>query len=302
MSTAIEDVTNLVVRTDRSEPSTPNQSRIVRASSLAGASPAIPRDPRLLQAEQAEYDADAAQQEAEAARTAAEQAAARAASAKAMAERSKAELAAAREEARAKAEAAALAVRLEREELDDAVAAAQAERQASRDEKLGTVRTVEIPEPQIVTVTKPSTDRFPGALALFLVRLALAAFSGIVGWQSLVDRQATIDALAYIGLDPAMAGSAVWVVSIGLLVVAFFLLVGLGTRVFSAVLLIGAVVFMTFFRFGPFSPFIEGQFGFYGDRDVLLAVLSLVPLLMGAGRFSVDAQMRLRRQRTKLAG
>ncbi|WP_341729163.1 DoxX family protein [Brooklawnia sp.] len=302
MSTAIEDVIEQAARATGSEPPAPDQSRVVRASSLAGATPAVPRDPRLLQAEQAEHEARAAARDAESARAAADEAAARAAAAKAAAEKSKAELAVAREEAKAKAEAAALAVRLEREEFDGAAAAARAERQASRDERLGTVRTVAAAEPEIVTVTKRSTDQFAGSLALFLVRLALAAFAGIVGWQSLVDRQATIDAIAYVGLDPSLAGSAAWAVSIALIVVATFVLIGLGTRFFAAVLLIGAAGFMAFFRFGPFSPFLEGHFGFYGDRDVLLAVLSVVPILMGAGRFSVDAHLRHRRQKAKLAG
>ena len=41
--------------------------------------------------------------------------------------------------------------------------------------------------------------------------------------------------------------------------------------------------------------------GFYGDRDVLLGVLSLVPLLMGGGGFSIDAHLRHRRQKAKQA-
>ena len=301
MSTAIEDVTEQAARAIGNESSATNPSRIVRASSLAGASPAVPRDPRLLQADQADYEARAAAREAEAAQAAAQEAATRAAAAKAAAEKSKADLAVAREEAKAKAEAAALAVRLEREEIDDAAAAARAQQRASRDEKLGTVHAVQAPEPEIITVTKPSTDQFAGALTLFLVRLALAAFAAIIGWQSLVDRQATIDALSYVGLDATLAGSAAWGVSILLIVVAVFLVVGLGTRIFAAVLLAGAVGFMAFFRFGPFSPFLEGHFGFYGDRDVLLGVLSLVPLLMGGGGFSIDAHLRHRRQKAKQA-
>ena len=55
MSTAIEDVTEQAARAIGNESSATNPSRIVRASSLAGASPAVPRDPRLLQAEQADW-------------------------------------------------------------------------------------------------------------------------------------------------------------------------------------------------------------------------------------------------------
>ena len=301
MSIATEDVIGQATRALDSEPLASSQSRAVRASSLAGASPAVPRDPRLLQAEQADYEARQAAADAEAAQAAAQEAVARAAAAKAAAERSKAELATAREEAKAKAEAAALAVRLEHDRANEAAAAARVRRRAVRDEQLGTVHTVETAaEPQVVTVVKNSTDRLSGSLALFLVRLALAAFVAIIGWQSLVDRQATVDALSYVGLDAQTAGAAGWGVSIALLVIAVFLLIGLGPRVFSVILLIGTVGFLVFFRFGNFSPFMEGQFGFYGDRDVLLAVMAAIPVLMGAGRWSVDAYLRRRRQRNKL--
>lgn len=270
------------------------QPRVVHASSLVGASPAIPRDPRLLKAEQADYEARSAAEQAQAAKDAAEQAALRAAAAKS-------ELDAARAEAKAKAEAAALAVRLERKEHDEVAAAARAARRADRDEKLGTVRQVAETEPEVITLTKRSTDQFPGALGLLLVRLVLAGFTGIVGWQSLVDRQATVDALIKVGLEAGLAGSLAWAVSIGLIVIAVFLFVGLGTRIFSAIMLIGVTGFLVFFRFGPFSPFLEGHFGFYGDRDVLLAVLSLLLILVGGGGFSLDARLRRRRKAAKLA-
>ena len=75
-----------------------------------------------------------------------------------------------------------------------------------------------------------------------------------------------------------------------------FVLVGLGTRIFAALMLAGVAGFLAFFRFGPFSPFLEGHFGFYGDRDVFLAVLCLLLVLLGAGGWSVDANMRRRRK------
>ena len=82
----------------------------------------------------------------------------------------------------------------------------------------------------------------------------------------------------------------------GLIAVGLMLLVGLGTRIFAALMLAGVAGFLAFFRFGPFSPFLEGHFGFYGDRDVFLAVLCLLLVLLGAGGWSVDANMRRRRK------
>lgn len=300
--TATEDVIDERATVADKDANQATPSRTVAASSLAGASPAVPRDPRLLAAEQADHEARTAAEQAAAAQAAAEEAAAKAAAAQAAALKSKEELDAARAEvqARAKAEAAALQVKLEAQNDDEAAMAARERRRASRDERLGTVAPVEEREPEVITVTKRSTDAFAGSLALLLVRLALGGWAGIVGWQSLVNQQATIDALVKVGFSDANAGMLSWGVSIGLLVAAVFLVVGLGTRIFAALMLIGVVGFLAFFRFGPFSPFLEGHFGFYGDRDVLLAVACLVLVLVGAGGASLDARIRKGRQEAKL--
>ena len=121
-------------------------------------------------------------------------------------------------------------------------------------------------------------------------------WAGIVGWQALVDQQATVDALLKVGIPQEYTSWLGWGTGIGLLVIAFFVLVGLRTRIFAALMLAGVAGFLAFFRFGPFSPFLEGHFGFYGDRDVFLAVLCLLLVLLGAGGWSVDANMRRRRK------
>ena len=105
-----------------------------------------------------------------------------------------------------------------------------------------------------------------------------------------------MDALLKVGIPQEYTSWLGWGTGIGLLVIAFFVLVGLGTRIFAALMLAGVAGFLAFFRFGPFSPFLEGHFGFYGDRDVFLAVLCLLLVLLGAGGWSVDANMRRRRK------
>lgn len=299
MSTAIEDANDRTIIADEGTPA--SAPRLIERSAVAGASPAVPRDKRLLEAEAAVHEARTAAEEAEAARQAAEAAAARAAATRASAEKRQAELAAAQAEAKAKAEAAALQVKLEREQQADAAASARAQSRARRDEQLGTVAAVPEAEPKIVTVTRRNTDRFAGSLGLFLVRLALAGWVGIVGWQSLTDRQAVIDALLKVGLPESATGSLSWLVGAGLIGIAFFLLAGVGTRIFAAILAIGTIGFMTFFRFGPFSPFLEGHFGFFGDRDVFITVMSLLLVLVGGGGWAVDARVRARRAANRQA-
>lgn len=273
------------------------------ASSFAGASPAIPRDPRLLEAERADWEARQAEEELANARQIADEAAARVAAAKANAERSRAKLEVAKEEALAKARAAALQVRMEQEEEARAVVESRQMARANREEQLGTVPMVaEEAEPQIITVTKRSTDGFLGSLGLFLIRLVFAAFVGLVGWQALVDRPAVVEALQWVGVPPQWESMAAIGVGAGLLVVAFFLLIGLGTRVMSVLLLAGTIVFLAFFRFGPFSPLLEGHFGFYGDREVMVGVMCLLFLFLGAGGWSVDASLRRHRQRAREIG
>ena len=131
------------------------------------------------------------------------------------------------------AEAAALQVRLEREEFDQQAAAVRAQQRAARDPQLGTVRTVDEAEQPVATVTRRSTDAPLGALAFFLVRLAVGGWAGIVGWQALVDQQATVDALLKVGIPQEYTSWLGWGTGIGLLVIAF-VLIGLGTRIFAA--------------------------------------------------------------------
>ncbi|MGB3955881.1 MAG: DoxX family protein, partial [Brooklawnia sp.] len=211
------------------------------------------------------------------------------------AEKTRAELEAARAEAKAKAEAAALQVRLEQEEIDRQAAVARVQQRALRDEQLG-VRTVEVSEPEVITVTRRSTDQPLGALALLLVRLTVAGWIGILGWQVLVDRQAVTDVLTDVGIPSAMTSWMSWSAGIAMFAVALFLLFGVATRAFAGILAAFLVAFLALFRFGPFSPFLEGQFGFYGDREVFITVLCLVLVLLGAGGWSADARIRRRRK------
>ena len=267
---------------------------------LSGASPAVPRDPRLLAAEQAEHEARAAVEQAEEMKRALEEAQAKAAAAKAAAEKSKVELEAAREEARAKAKAAALQVRMEQQEIDEAAAAALASQRAARASNLGTVAPVTDPvEAETVVVTKRSTDAFAGSLGLFLIRVVLAVWTGALGWQGLVNRSAVIDMLSTVGVPSGLGGYGVWLVGGGLIITAVFLLFGIATRFFATILTAGLVVFLVFFRFGAFSPFIEGSFGFYGDRELFAALMSLLLVLIGAGGWSIDAGVRKRRAAAK---
>lgn len=263
---------------------------------LSGASPAVPRDPRLLAAEQAEHEARAAAEQAEEMKRALEEAQARALAAKAAAEKSKVELEAAREEAKAKAKAAALQVRMEQQEIDEAAAAALAAQRAARASHLGTVTPVADPaEAQTVVVTKRSTDAFAGSLGLFLVRVVLAVWAGALGWQGLVNRSAVVEMMSTVGLPADLSGYGVWAVGGGLIVTAVFLLFGIATRIFATIMTVGLAIFLVFFRFGAFSPFIEGTFGFYGDRELFAALLSVLLVLIGAGGWSVDARIRKRK-------
>lgn len=264
-------------------------------SGLSGASPAVPRDPRLLAAEQAEHDARAAVEKAEEMRRALEEAQAAAAAAQAAADRSKQELETAREEAKAKAKAAALQVRMEQDEIEASAAAALAEQRAARESSLGTVLPVaETAEPETILVTRRTTDGFSGSLALFLLRAVLAVWVGAVGWQALADKDAISGMLSKIGIPSSLSFLGM-LGGIGLIVVAVLLLFGAATRVFSAILAVLLVVYLVFFRFGAFSPFIEGHFGFYGDREVFAAIIAVAFVFIGAGGLSVDAVMRKRR-------
>lgn len=179
-------------------------------------------------------------------------------------------------------------------------AAAKAREKAERDRRLGTVHSTE-PAPAPVVVEKPgirSNDRFAGAFGLFLMRIITAVVVGAYGYQMLTERPPVIDALESISIPSA--GIVTWGLAGLLLVLAVMYIFGFGTRVAGCLTAVLAGLTLAFFRWGAFNPFIEGQAGFSGDIELLLAGLGLMFLFLGGGGWSLDGGIRRSRARRKL--
>lgn len=175
----------------------------------------------------------------------------------------------------------------------------RAERKAARDRALGAVQPAPEPEPAPAPTVR-TTDRFFGAFGLFLLRLVLAGIFGIRGVQHFLERQTTTDVIAgtYIPEPSIMA----LVLAAAEVLIAIALVFGLATRFAGAGIAIIAVSALVFVFWGYTSPFVAGQFGFVGEYELLLATVGLLLVFLGAGRWSIDANLRLNRQRRKETG
>ncbi|PID50940.1 MAG: hypothetical protein CR980_01010 [Propionibacteriales bacterium] len=144
---------------------------------------------------------------------------------------------------------------------------------------------------------KRTTDKFFGSLGLFLLRL-IAAFSlGIHGMQRLADMDATSQLFSNTVLPAPVAFA--WGVAIAEVVIAALLVFGLATRLAGFLMALVAIGTLAFIQWGPWSIFIDGQTGFIGELDLLLAGIGLVLLCLGGGSWSIDGAIRRSRFKKK---
>jgi len=173
----------------------------------------------------------------------------------------------------------------------------RAEERAERERSLGTVTPSNEADVVPVKPAKGTNDRFLGALGLFILRLVTALVIGIRGVQIVTDIPGYTADLTSINVPSA--GPIAWVVGIALLVSAVMLVFGFGTRLAGLIVLAFAVATIVFFRWTDFSIFREGQEGFSGDLELLLAGVGFLFLCVGGGGWSIDGGMRRARQKRK---
>lgn len=177
-------------------------------------------------------------------------------------------------------------------------ARARAEERANREKALGTVPPPVEDDVEPAKLDKGTNDKFFGSLGLFLLRIVTAFVIGIRGIQIVTDIPGYSADLRELGVPSA--GPIAWGVGIALLVAAVMFLFGFGTRIAGLVVTAWAVAMIVLFRWTDFSIFNEGQEGFAGDFELLLAAVSFLFLLIGAGGWSIDGGMRRARQKRKL--
>lgn len=202
-------------------------------------------------------------------------------------------------------EAADEAARLAAEEADrEAAEAARAEAErlaiekAARNRALGVVAPT---GPEVVAPAPPQklvTDRFFGAFGLFIFRLIIAGVLGIRAYQMLTDIAGQQAALGHTQLpEPA---TMAWVAAIGTAALALAFAFGAFVRVAGFGLLVTAALALVFVRWGAFSVFQDGQQGFVGELELVLAGAGLVFLCLGGGRWGIDGWFRSSRAKAKV--
>ncbi len=169
---------------------------------------------------------------------------------------------------------------------------------AARNEKLGVVETSTANEVRTPPVpVKRTTDKFLPSFGLFVLRLVVAGILAIIGYQGLTNIDGTAEVLGLTMLpEPRLLA---WIGGFTLLGMALLLVIGLFQRVVGFVLLGLAVVSLVFLRWGAFSPFVAGEEGFIGDRDLLLATIGLLLICVGGGGWGIDGAFRRARAAAK---
>lgn len=189
----------------------------------------------------------------------------------------------------------AIQQRLEDERLEDERRASQFQAlREERDARLGVVSTSqENASRPIQPKQKLVTDKFLGSFGLFVLRLIVVSIVGVASYQVLSNVDATAEFLGRTMLpEPRLVA---WIVGFALGGIAVLLVIGLLVRVAAFLLLVISVGSLAFVRWGAFSVFVPGMEGFLGDRDLLLAGVSLLLLCLGGGRWGVDGAFRAAR-------
>lgn len=190
---------------------------------------------------------------------------------------------------------------LEEEAAEEARLAEQlrAEKEA-RDQRLGLVATSPA---NAVRDSVPAPRRGVGAfgsVGLLILRLVVAALLGIVAYQVLTQIDASAAYLAQQTLIPEPRLVA-WIVGFTLAGMAIFLIMGLAVRVVGLLMAVIGIAGLALLRWGAFSPFVAGQTGFVGDRDLLLVVIGILFFCIGGGKAGIDGALSAARAESREA-
>jgi uncharacterized membrane protein YphA (DoxX/SURF4 family) len=150
----------------------------------------------------------------------------------------------------------------------------------------------EDPEEDRPEKTRHIVDRWDGALALMILRVVVAGIFTIRGLQIVQHLDVTKAQFAQIGIP--YADTMAFVVGVCDVAIAIALVFGIAMRVVGigiAVVAVGGLVYVTW-RTG--TVFTEGQPGFAGELELLLAAVGLLFAGLGGGGWTVDRRFRRR--------
>jgi putative oxidoreductase len=140
--------------------------------------------------------------------------------------------------------------------------------------------------------TRHIVDRWDGAAGLFLLRVVVAAIFAIRGLQKVQHLDVTRAQFGQVGIP--YAETMAFAVGVCEVAIAVALVFGILMRVVGlgiAAIAIGALVYVKW-RTGVL--FTEGQPGFAGELELLLAAVGLAFAGLGGGGWTVDRRFRRR--------
>ncbi|HEU4329594.1 MAG TPA: DoxX family protein [Lapillicoccus sp.] len=140
--------------------------------------------------------------------------------------------------------------------------------------------------------TRHIIDRWDGALGLFVLRVVVAAIFIIRGLQKVQHLDVTRTQFEQVGVP--YANTMAVVVGVFEVAIAIALVFGIAMRMVGlgiATIAIGALVYVKW-RTG--AVFTDGQPGFAGELELLLAAVGLMFAGVGGGGWTVDRRFRRR--------
>jgi putative oxidoreductase len=159
---------------------------------------------------------------------------------------------------------------------------------------VGTMSETEWEDPQEErpAKTRHIIDRWDGAMGLLVLRIVVAAIFAIRGLQKVQHLDVTRTQFAQIGIP--YADTMAFVVGVCEVAIAIALIFGIAIRIVGlgiAAIAIGALVYV---KWRTNTIFTDGQPGFVGELELLLAAVGLMFAGVGGGGWTVDRRFRRR--------
>jgi len=177
-------------------------------------------------------------------------------------------------------------------------ARARAEERAARDRALGAVPVTSDDDVVPPAPPKADNDKFFASLGLVILRLVLAGFIGVRGVQVIFDITGTTQWLADRRV-PRPEVSA-WLLGVLLLFFAIMLVIGFGTRYAAGLVAAAAIAVLVYIQWGYAPMLAEGQAGFLGDTELLVAAAGIALMCVGSGGWAFDAAIRRGRAQRRM--
>jgi putative oxidoreductase len=135
-------------------------------------------------------------------------------------------------------------------------------------------------------------DRWDGALGLFVLRVVVAVIFVIRGLQKVQHLDVTRTQFEQVGIP--YADTMAFVVGVCEVAIAIALVFGIAVRVVGVGIAIIAIGALAYVKWRTGAIFTDGQPGFAGELELLLAAVGLAFAGLGGGGWTVDRRFRRR--------